>query len=151
MDPKRNPNPRNFDPMRFKDDYQTEHESATNKDENQRQNWIFGAGRRLCQGTHIAERSLFLAVSRFLWAFDFKRPLDKDGNPIPVDIDDLVGGLTVQPADFEVDIIPRSEAKANMIREAWKDCEDNQLDPVTKQWVKVPDGMKFTVYNSKTA
>lgn len=144
MDPKRNPNPRNFDPLRFENDFQIEHESATNKDENQRQNWIFGTGRRLCQGMHIAERSLFMGVARMLWAFNFERPTNADGSPIPVDIDDLVGGITVQPADFKVNIVPRSMERAAILRKAWKDAEDSQLDPVTKQWKKVPPGMKFS-------
>lgn len=144
MDPKRNPRPRDFDPTRFENDLQNEHESATNKDADQRQNWIFGAGRRLCQGMHIAERSLFIGISRMLWAFDFERAVDENGVLIPVDIDDLVGGVTVQPADFKVKIVPRSKEKADVIRKAWKDCEDNLLDPVTKQWIAVPPGMKFT-------
>lgn len=143
MDPKRNPNPRVFDPMRFINDHQTEFESATNPDENQRQNWIFGSGRRMCQGMHIAERSLFLAAARILWAFDIEKPIGPDGKPISPDIDDLVGGTTVQPNDFKVSIKPRTEAKAAMIREAWKQCEDEVLDPITKQWKSVPEGMKF--------
>lgn len=75
MDPKRNPNPRAFDPNRFANDSQSEFESATNLDPTQRQNWVSGAGRRLCQGMHIAERSLFLAISRLVWAFNFEKPL----------------------------------------------------------------------------
>jgi cytochrome P450 len=143
MDPKRNPNPRNFDPERFANDFQTEHQSATNKDENTRQNWIFGAGRRLCQGMHIAERSLLMGVSRMLWGFTFERGLDENGNVIPVDIDDLVGGIAVQPRDFKIRIIPRP-GRAEVIRAAWRDAEENLLHPDTKQWIQVPEGMKFT-------
>jgi hypothetical protein len=142
MDPTRNPNPRKFDPTRFENDLQSEYESATNKDPNQRQNWVFGAGRRLCQGMHIAERSLFMAMARMLWAFNFERVLDQNGIPIPVDIDDLVGGISVQPADFKVKITVRSKEKGNIIRKAWKECEDTLLDPVTKQWITVPLGIK---------
>ncbi|TVY17605.1 Cytochrome P450 monooxygenase yanC [Lachnellula arida] len=143
MDPKRNPNPRVFDPTRFENDFQGEKESATNKDENQRQNWIFGSGRRLCQGMHIAERSLFMGMARMLWAFNFERPTDENGVPIPVDIDSFVGGIAVQPEDFEVNIIPRSKEKADIIRNAWKDCEETLLDVETKQWLEVPPGMTF--------
>jgi Cytochrome P450 len=146
MDPKRNPNPRVFDPTRFENDFRTEFESATNKDENQRQNWIFGAGRRQCQGMHIAERSLFMGMARMLWAFNFERPTDQDGAPIPVDIDKFDGWLTVQPAEFKVNIIPRSKEKADLIRNSWRDCEETLLDPETKQWLKVPDGMKFSTF-----
>jgi hypothetical protein len=144
MDPKRNPNPREFNPKRFEADLQSEHQSATNKDENTRQNWIFGAGRRMCQGMHIAERSLLMGVARMLWAFNFERPTDENENLIPVDIDDLVGGLTVQPRDFEVKILPRTKDKADLLRQTWKDVERDLLDPVTKQWIQVPPGMKFS-------
>ncbi|KAL5324127.1 hypothetical protein ACEPPN_008670 [Leptodophora sp. 'Broadleaf-Isolate-01'] len=144
MDPERNPNPRNFDPMRFANDFQGEHESATNKDPNQRQNWIFGAGRRLCQGMHIAERSLLMGVARMLWAFNFERALDDNRVPFPVDIDTFVGGIAVQPADFKVNIVPRSKERADVIRKAWKEAEESLLDPDTKQWIAVPPGMKFS-------
>lgn len=146
MDPARNPNPRKFDPSRFADDSGSEFASATASDPSKRNNYIFGAGRRLCQGMHIAERSLFLAISRMIWAFEFKRPLDPSTGkekPLP-DIDDLVGGITVKPAEFEVMIKPRSEKKAQMIRENWRECEETLLDGSTKQWKKVPAGMAFS-------
>lgn len=148
MDPKRNPSPRVFDPSRFKDDHQSEFESAMNPDPSQRQNWVFGAGRRLCQGMHIAERSLFLAISRLVWAYFFEKTKDANGQPITPDTEDLIGGLTVIPANFKAVITPRSEEKAYIVRNAWKFCEDELLDPNTKQWIsdKLPDGMKFSTY-----
>lgn len=149
MDPTRNPDPRKFDPMRFINDSQTEFQSATNPEEDQRQNWIFGAGRRMCQGMHIAERSLFLAAARIAWAFNIDKPIGPDGKPIDADIEDLVGGTTVQPNDFQIDLTPRSQKKAEMIREAWNYCEAELLDPVTRQWKKVPEGMKFGKYVPK--
>lgn len=102
---------------------------------------------------HVVERSMFLAVSRTLWAFDFKRPVDpKTGKEKPLpDIDDLVGGIAVQPAPFEVVITPRSEKKAQMIREAWRECEETLLDKETKQWKDVPKGMAFTTWMPEKA
>jgi cytochrome P450 len=94
MDPKRNPNPRKFDPTRFKDNLVTELRSAQSADVSKRNNFVFGAGRRLCQGMHIAERSLFLGISRMLWGFDFSKPLDENGQPITPDIEDLRGGAS---------------------------------------------------------
>lgn len=146
MDAKRNPNPRKFDPTRFLGDSQTEFQSATNPDQDQRQNWIFGNGRRMCQGMHIAERSLFLGCARIAWAFNIKKPIGPDGKPIEADIDDLTSGVAVQPKDFLIDMTPRSEKKAEMIRKAWQEAETGLLDPVTKQWKKVPEGTKFGTY-----
>jgi len=134
--------------MRFADDFRSEFESATARDSSKRNNFVFGAGRRLCQGMHIAERSLFLAISRLLWAFDIKRPVDSatgKEKPLP-DVDDLVGTLAVQPAPFEVDITPRNEQKAQMMRDIWQGCEEALLDKETKQWKKVPEGMAFSTW-----
>lgn len=39
----------------------------------------FGAGRRECPGKHVADSSLYISISRFLWAFDFKGPMPGDG------------------------------------------------------------------------
>lgn len=77
-------------------------------------------------------------------SFNFERPLDENGIPLPVDISDFVGGIAVQRADFKVNIVPRSTERADIIREAWKDAEDNVLDPETKQWITMPPGMKFS-------
>jgi hypothetical protein len=148
MDPKRNPDPRRFDPTRFENDSRTELESATTRDPSQRNNFIFGAGRRLCQGVHIAERSLFLGISRILWGFDIKRPIDSltgEEGPLP-DIDDLVGSLTVQPAPFETAITARSDMKAQIIRESWDDTQECFLDKETLQWKEVPKGMAFSTW-----
>lgn len=148
MDPKKNPDPRRFDPTRFENDNRTELEAATSRDSGKRNNFIFGAGRRLCQGMHIAERSLFLGVSRLVWAFNIKFPVDpgkEKRKPLP-DIDDLVGSLTVQPAPFEATIVPRSERKAQLIRETWRDTEENLLDKKTLQWKEIPKGMAFSTW-----
>jgi hypothetical protein len=90
---------------------------------------------------HIVERSLFLAVTRLLWAFDFRIP--ESGNT--PDIDDLVGGLTVQPAPFEVRILARNEEKKRLVQETWVDIENMLLD-VEGQWKNLPQGMAFSTW-----
>ena len=61
--------PRKFDPSRYEDDHLSLYDSASNPDGTKRDQFTFGAGRRICQGMHVAERSLFLGISRILWAF----------------------------------------------------------------------------------
>ena len=148
MDPNRNPDPRRFDPTRFENDSRTELEAATSRDPSTRNNFIFGAGRRLCQGLHIAERSLFLGVARIIWAFNIERPVDPvtgKQKPLP-DIDHLVGSLTIQPAPFEVAMAPRSDEKARKIRDMWQDSETSFLNKDTLQWKEVPKGMAFSTW-----
>lgn len=144
MDPKRSPNPRVFDPLRHWDDNTTLYQSAIG-DTTKRDNFVFGAGRRLCQGIHIAERSLFLGISRLVWAFNFTAPKDANGNPVYYDIEKLVGGITVQPDDYPAVIKPRSEEKVQIIRREVEECE-KLLDPKTGQWKKVPEGMAFSTW-----
>lgn len=133
-----------FDPDRFKDDHTSLYQSAVG-DEKKRDNFVFGSGRRLCQGIHIVERSLFLGISRLLWAFTFSPAQDAEGQPVKYDIEDLVGGITVQPAEYPVNISPRSEERAHVVRKSAAQCNE-LLDPATQQWKKIPDGMAFSTW-----
>jgi hypothetical protein len=87
---------------------------------------------------HIAERSLFPAVTRLLWAFNCKVP---DSGNLP-DMNDLVGDLRVQPAPFEVRIVARNEEQKSLVQETWTDVENMLLDE-KGQCKNVPDGMAF--------
>jgi cytochrome P450 len=49
-DPRRSRNPRTFDPNRYKDDYLGLYDSASNPDGSKRDQFTFGAGRRICPG-----------------------------------------------------------------------------------------------------
>ncbi|KAJ3545430.1 hypothetical protein NM208_g2508 [Fusarium decemcellulare] len=144
MDENRHPNPRVFDPSRYADDLQTAGEAASNPDPSKRDQFVFGAGRRICQGMHIAERSLFLGISRLLWAFKFDKATDSDGNEVTPDISKLTQGLFVLPEPFPARITPRSEEHARRVREEWAECQallDSEM-----QWKEVPKGMVFSTY-----
>jgi hypothetical protein len=147
MDPARSPEPRRFNPDRYAGDATTLYQSA-NGEPLLRDNFNFGAGRRLCQGIHIAERSLFLGMSRILWAFNLEAPLDDSGRPIIPDVDNLVGGITVHPAPFGINIVPRSPERVQVVRDAIKDCE-KLLHPATGQWKAVPEGMVFGAWKPR--
>jgi hypothetical protein len=145
MDPKRHANPRVFDPSRYANDFQTAGEAASNPDASKRDHFVFGTGRRICQGMHIAERSLFLGMARMLWAFNFEKARDANGAEITPDITKLIQGLFVMPEPFPAKITPRSEKYVERIRQEWADAE-KLLDP-QKQWKEVPAGMIFSTYD----
>ncbi|KAG9831278.1 putative cytochrome P450, partial [Aureobasidium melanogenum] len=141
MDPNRSSEPRRFDPDRFKDDFLNCADSATQPDASKRDSFTFGAGRRICQGMHVAERSLFLGISRMLWAFDINPVIDSaTGEEILPDPDKLTQGILVMPEEYKVNITPRDQIRADLIEKEWQEAED-LLDPITKQWKQMPKGM----------
>ena len=144
MDPKRHPDPRRFDPTRYMHDKQTAAEAANNPDPAQRDHYVFGAGRRVCQGMHIAERSLFLAISRLLWVFDFRVARDEHGNEMIPDADDLTEGLLVAPKPFPANIVPRDSDKIAHVRAEWSKMED--LLDENLQWRVLPEGLIWKEY-----
>lgn len=144
MDPERHPDPHRFDPARYIDDYQTAAEAANNPDASKRDHFVFGAGRRLCQGMHISERSLFLAISRLLWAFNFRKVVDKNGKDIVPDPSNLTEGLLVVPKPFPANIVPRDSGRVETIKAEWNKME--QLLDANLQWKTLPDGMIWKTY-----
>lgn len=66
-------------PERYVNDTLSSSESAKTPDPMQRDHWVFGIGRRVCPGIMVAERELFLVISRMLWAFDMR---EIPGEPI---------------------------------------------------------------------
>ncbi|KAE8442354.1 hypothetical protein EG329_003425 [Mollisiaceae sp. DMI_Dod_QoI] len=140
MDPVRFSNPREFNPSRYVDDTQSLSEAASNPDASKRDQFTFGAGRRICPGIHVAERSLFLGISRLLWSFDFKPALDGRGREILPDPERLTQGFVCMPEPFQCMITPRSKEKEKMVRSEWEEAS-GLLDKQTQQWKEVPQGM----------
>ncbi|EKG13898.1 Cytochrome P450 [Macrophomina phaseolina MS6] len=133
--------PERFEPERYDGDVTLMADSATLPDVSKRDQFGFGAGRRICQGMHVAERSLFLGISRILWGFDVTPVIDEDtGRPKLPQQDKLVGGLVMLPEKYEANIKPRSECHAEVMRKAWAEVK-TQLDEKTGQWDKIPEGM----------
>lgn len=140
MDPARYPEQRKFNPDRYQHDLKTAYCSAVDPDVSERDHFTFGAGRRICQGMHLAERSLFLGISRLLWGFDTEPAVNTDGVQIIPDPEKYTQGFLVMPEPFQTKITPRSEKKADRVRQEWHNAQ-RQLDPVTQQWMEIPQGM----------
>ncbi|SMR53762.1 unnamed protein product [Zymoseptoria tritici ST99CH_1E4] len=127
-DPARSPNPHLFGPNRFKDDKLSLYDSTSNPDPSKRDCFTFGAGRRICPGMHVAERSLFLGMARLLWAFSIKPAKDADGNEIVPQGQNFTQGFVCMPEEFPADIV----------RTEWQVAGSQSLDHDTKQWIASP-------------
>ncbi|MCJ1466164.1 hypothetical protein MMC07_004783 [Pseudocyphellaria aurata] len=111
-DPVRFPNPDVFDPERFVGRTLLAPEYAASADFEKRDHYGYGSGRRICPGIHLAERNLFLAMAKLLWAFDFTEKRDAQGTPIHIDVDAKTGyteGFLHCPKPFAAEIKPRSQ------------------------------------------
>ncbi|KAK3054884.1 hypothetical protein LTR09_004042 [Extremus antarcticus] len=136
--PNRSPAPRTFNPDRYKNDHLGLYDSASNPDCTKRDQFTFGAGRRICPGMHVAERSLYLGIARLLWAFDITPSKDDNGQPIIPDQEKLTQGFVCMPEEFPATITPRSKERADRVRREWKQAQQESLDPATQQWVSSP-------------
>ncbi|CAG8796234.1 8341_t:CDS:2, partial [Racocetra persica] len=118
MSDKRYENPKEFKPERF---FGIKESSATlaNGNYENRDHFGFGAGRRLCTGIHMAELELFLGISRLLWCFKIENasPLDKNGRPIPINLEKAHIGITVWPEKYHVKFVKRHDNVEALLNE----------------------------------
>ncbi|KZO94970.1 cytochrome P450 [Calocera viscosa TUFC12733] len=75
---------------------------------------LFGFGRRVCPGEHLAEASLFITCSNILAAMDISPVMGDDGMPLLPDME-YSSGVIVHPTPFKCNIRPRSPNAAELI------------------------------------
>ncbi|KEF54941.1 uncharacterized protein A1O9_09384 [Exophiala aquamarina CBS 119918] len=128
-DTERYPEPEKYDPMRFIDHSLSAAEAAAASDPLARPHYSYGAGRRICPGMHVAERSLYLNVARLLWGFDIRHAKGENGAKVHVDatLNNLLPGSMSAPRPFQCDIRPRSSLHEKVMRQEWKVAQEEGL------------------------
>ncbi|KAJ7432401.1 cytochrome P450 [Mycena latifolia] len=91
-----------FNPDRYMNDHLSCAESAKLSNVMDRDHWTFGAGRRFCPGVVVAERELWLAISRILWTFTVTSLPSE-----PISLEEYEGMSGRTPLPFKVQFTPR--------------------------------------------
>ncbi|KAH8077889.1 cytochrome P450 [Cristinia sonorae] len=77
----------------------------------------FGAGRRICPGITLVTNSTTTATLNLLWGFDVSVKKDPvTGKDLPIDPQLFTDAFIVSCTEVPVDITPRSDSHAHMIR-----------------------------------
>lgn len=147
QDPQTYPEPDRFMPERWDGKVEMAAENALGAASDL---FTFGAGRRICPGQHLAERSIFIVISHWLWAFDIAKARDPSGNEIPIDTKAIKPGLSRKFYPFEVSIKPRSKARDDVIRESWHKTKEEFLT-ADEQWKSIPKEVSQVVEKAKAS
>lgn len=108
-------NPEIFNPMRFVKNKFGVKDVHTFGNENRKQIYTFGAGRRICPGKRLAEDGMLSSMAKLLWSYDIIAQGQLDTDIRTAFKDSFVTG----PKDFPVLFKVRSERKKKSIEEAW--------------------------------
>ncbi|KAF5356610.1 hypothetical protein D9758_008240 [Tetrapyrgos nigripes] len=84
---------------------------------------LFGYGRRVCPGTHLADVSVWINIVKAVAGLQISRALDGNGKPI-IPTPETTDGVIVRPIPFKCVIKPRSERVLELLEEALKEGED---------------------------
>jgi cytochrome P450 len=104
------PEAENFNPDRFLGHPKLASEYSASSNPDARDHFGYGAGRRICPGMHLAERSMWRITAKLLWAYEISEPLDPvTGKLQPLDINAFNTGILMCPKPFRVRLVPRSD------------------------------------------
>ncbi|KAJ7830889.1 cytochrome P450, partial [Mycena olivaceomarginata] len=113
--------PEVFRPERF---MLSEHGTRPGMDTGFRDNFLFGAGRRICPGQSVAQATMQLTTMRLLWAFSFSTAIDpKTGRAIGRELDFYDHEFVVMPHAFECTIQLRSCEQRDVVAQAFNDAK----------------------------
>ena len=116
FDPKLHKDADTFEPARYLDKPSSAADYLNVQDPYERDHFTYGAGRRVCPGVHVAERSLYINIARVLWGCNIAKEVGSDGREIEPETAMVRGFLSV-PKHFQADISVRNPQHANIIRD----------------------------------
>ncbi|KAG0698338.1 cytochrome P450 [Suillus ampliporus] len=113
------PDPDNFHPERFLE---------TTDPRLQTFDLPFGWGRRICPGMYMSLNSLFINVSRILWAFDITPAIDVTGVKKLPDTWNYTNGFNSRLVSFDCTIAPRSSKVVELLNMEYEGAKSSISD-----------------------
>ncbi|KAF9805379.1 hypothetical protein IEO21_09066 [Rhodonia placenta] len=107
-DPSIYPDPDAFRPERFEEMNAEKVKACDPK------RYIFGFGRRICPGRHLADMSVWLAAATILATLDIRKACDLNGNEIEPTLS-FITGVTRSPREFVCSIRSRNQTVVELI------------------------------------
>ncbi|KAH8125669.1 hypothetical protein FP744_10002504 [Trichoderma asperellum] len=106
------------DPSVYKDPYKFDPERFLEPRNEPNPKWtVFGFGRRICPGRHLADAALFVNMASLVAFFDFRKKVDEQGNVLePKLAIDPVRSAVSKPAAFPFKVTPRSERHVELLK-----------------------------------
>ncbi|EIN06276.1 cytochrome P450 [Punctularia strigosozonata HHB-11173 SS5] len=103
---------------------------------------LFGAGRRVCPGIHLAQNTLMVNSMNLIWGFDFAPTVNKlTGEIEPLDLWAYHKGVVTDPRPFVCSIKPRTPQHASTIRRCFQEAipsfapYEERLSAEDKAWL----------------
>ncbi|KLO13132.1 cytochrome P450 [Schizopora paradoxa] len=93
----------------------------------------FGFGRRICPGRYLASQTIWIAITRIMWAFRLEHATSPDGKPMKVDTNLSTTQIISRPLSFPLAIFPRTQRHADTIDSEWR----RQKDIPSKELVRL--------------
>lgn len=115
-----------YDPTHFKDPEKFDPERYLESTDGT-PHYGYGAGSRMCVGSHLGNRELYTAFVRLLSAFEFTPPRDPRDMPVLdcLEANAIPTSLTMEPKYFKVGFKPRDRATLDRwIRESEERTKD---------------------------
>ncbi|RBR20918.1 uncharacterized protein FIESC28_05070 [Fusarium coffeatum] len=102
-----------YDEARFANPHEFNPERYINDKEIGTPHYAYGAGSRMCAGSHLANRELYTAFIRLITAFEIVPPRDKKDMAImdAIECNAVPTSLTTDPKPFKVGLKARSESR----------------------------------------
>lgn len=126
MNPDLHEDPDAFEPARYLSKPLSAAEYINTNDPYDRDHFTYGAGRRVCPGVHVAEKSLYINIVRTLWGFNIGKASGPDGKLVEPETAMVRGFLSV-PEPFECSIKVRSPQHEKIMRSNFAKAEKEGL------------------------